>query len=114
MGEFCAAPFSIQSKEYRGDFIESFKLAPDAGIEVRWQPNRHCFLRHINATLFKVVSQTNSRLKADDIVECGCFTQHAPAYFTRVFREGTLPMTYVAGAANGITYKVIPPADEAD
>lgn len=112
MDEFCNAPLTVQSKEYRGEFIESIKIAPDAEIELRWQPNRRCTLRHINATLFRVTSQENSRLNEDDIVECGCFTQHAPAYFTRVFREGTLPLTYVAGAANGISYRIIPPEPE--
>lgn len=104
--EFSDAEYPIQSKEYTGEFIESVKLPPNAEIELRWQPNRCCTLRHITATLFKVIDQENSRLNKDDLVECGCFTQHAPVYFTRVFRDGTLPMTYIAGASNGISYKI--------
>ena len=102
--EFADQKLAIQSKEYTGQYLESRGLEIGAKIEIRWQPNRHCILRHMNDSLFEVLSSENARLKKGDIVECGCFTQNAPAYFTRVFRQGASPMTYIAGTANGISF----------
>ncbi|MDE6648879.1 MAG: hypothetical protein K2K45_03010 [Muribaculaceae bacterium] len=106
--EFCASDFPVQSHEFSGKFVESHKLPQDIEIELRWQPNRVCILRHVKATLFKVVSVENSTtLREGDLVECGCFTQHAPAYFSRVFSEGRDPSTSIAGSASGITYRIL-------
>lgn len=108
MDEFLDSNFPIQSHDYIGKFIESHKLPDNAEVILSWAPNRICTLRHIKATLFKVVCVENSTtLKEGDMVECGCFTQHAPAYFTRVFREGSVPTTIMVGGANGITYRII-------
>lgn len=105
--EFSASDFPIQSREYTGKFVESRLLSEGTMVELRWQPNRICKLHHLKGTLFKVVSvESSSRLSAGDVVECSCFTQHAPA-FIRIFHEGKLPTTYVAGSANGITYRII-------
>lgn len=112
MKEFSDSAFPIQSREYTGKFIESRLLPIDAKVILMWQPNRRCVLRHITATLFEVVEVTHSHLQKNDFVECGSFTQHAPAYFTRIFRKGVSPMTYVAGTTNGISFTVInPPTD---
>lgn len=105
--DFCASEFSIQSREYTGNYIESRMLPLGAEIELRWQPNRICVLRHENSMLFKVISVENSTtLSVGDIVECGCFTQQAPVYFARVFREGAAPSTSIVGSASGITFKI--------
>ncbi|MDE6559892.1 MAG: hypothetical protein K2K75_00775 [Muribaculaceae bacterium] len=102
--EFRASDSSIQSREYTGKFVESRNLPEGAEVEIRWQPNRICRLRHMHATLFTVESVENSSsLREGDVVECVCFTQHAPVFF-RIFRGQQLPITYVAGSANGVTY----------
>ena len=105
--EFLDSDSPIQSRQYSGSFIESRNLPEGAEVEIQWRPNRICRLRHMNATLFSVVSAENSStLREGDIVECRCFTQQAPL-FCRIFRERQLPITYVAGSANGITYNLI-------
>lgn len=104
--EFEKSSDTIQSREYSGNFIESQSLPEGVEVEVNWSPNRRCVLRHLKATLFEVVVSEFSRLRKDDIVECGCFTQNAPLYFTRVFRKGMSPRTYIAGTSSGITYIV--------
>lgn len=106
MEEFSNSAFPIQSKEYTGTFVESRLLPDEAEVTLYWQPNRKCVLRHITATLFEVVEVVNSRLRKNDMVECVCFTQHAPVYFNRVFRKGVDPMTYIAGTSSGITFVV--------
>lgn len=115
MENFSQSAFTIQSKEYTGNFVESRLLPVNTEVRLYWQPNRKCVLRHIGATLFEVIEVENSHLRKDDIVECGCFTQHAPLYFTRIFRKNTTPTTYMAGSANGITFSVTaPPEDHSD
>ncbi len=107
--DFCNAEYPIQSKEYTGSSVETRSLPLGTEIELRWQPNRVCVLRHETSMLFKVISVENSTtLRAGDLVECGCFTQHAPVYFPRVFREGAAPSTSMAGSASGITFKILP------
>lgn len=112
--EFIANDFPIQSREYTGRFVESSTLPKGAIVELRWQPNRVCTLQYLGNTLFRVVHVENSTtLRDGDEVECGCFTQHAPVYFPRVFRQGSHPTTAMAGGASGITYSVTEPAPEA-
>lgn len=105
--EFTASDSPIQSREYTGTFVESRTLPKDTIVELRWQPNRVCTLQYLGNTLFKVVHVENSTtLREGDEVECGCFTQHAPIYFPRIFREGSHPMTVMAGGVSGITYRI--------
>lgn len=111
LNEFTQSSATIQSREFTGSFLESRNLEPDAEIELRWQPNRRCLLRHKKECLFEVVSSENSRLEKGDYVECGCFTQHAPAYFSRVYRNGASPKTYIAGTSNGVVFTLFPLKD---
>ncbi|MDE6633461.1 MAG: hypothetical protein K2K23_10720 [Muribaculaceae bacterium] len=112
--EFTAADFPVQSREYTGTFVESRSLPKDTIVELRWQPNRGCTMIYLGNTLFKVIDVENSTtLRKGDEVECGCFTQHAPVYFPRVFREGSHPMTAMAGAVSGITFSITLPDPEA-
>ena len=112
--EFTTSDSPIQSHEYTGTFIESRTLPKGAVVELRWQPNRVCTLLYLGNTLFKVVHVENSTtIRKGDEVECGCFTQHAPVYFPRVFREVSHPMTAMVGAASGITFYITLPDPEA-
>lgn len=103
--EYCDANPTLQSKEYSGHFIETRFLPLDTELTLLWNPNRRIRLRHIKPSLFEVIENENSRLHVGDVVECGCLTQHAPAFF-RVFRQNVVPLTYVAGSAQGIFFMV--------
>lgn len=103
--EYCEDGEAIQSMEYMGTFIETRFLELNTEISLLWQPNRRIRLRHIKPSLFEVIENENSRLHIGDVVECSCFTQHAPAYF-RVFRRNVAPIAYIAGSAQGILYVV--------
>lgn len=109
MDDFAESDTTVQSREYTGNFVESSTLPTDCEVTIRWSPNRRCVLRHVKSSLFEVVEVENARLRTGDIVECGCFTQNAPAYFSRVFRKDAAPMTYIAGSANGIRFSVLGP-----
>lgn len=111
--EFMSSDSTIQLREYTGTFVESRSMPKDTIVELRWQPNRVCTMIYLGNTLFKVIDVENSTtLRKGDEVECGCFTQHAPVYFPRVFREGSHPMTAMAGAASGITFSITLPDPE--
>jgi len=101
------ANLDTQSETYLGNYIESRKLPLGSYISLTWAPNRHCTLHHIKETLFEVTEALHSKIKEGDMVECGCFTQNAPAYFSRVFRDGSAPMTYVAGSRSGIRFQIL-------
>lgn len=100
------ANLDTQSETYLGNYIESRKLPLGSYISLTWAPNRRCTLHHIKETLFEVTEALHSKIKEGDMVECGCFTQNAPAYFSRVFRDGSAPMTYVAGSRSGIRFQI--------
>jgi len=104
--DFKESAATVQSREYAGNFVESSTLPAECEVTIRWNPNRRCVLRHVKSSLFEVVEVENARLRIGDIVECGCFTQNAPAYFSRVFRKDASPMTYIAGSANGIRFSI--------
>lgn len=91
-----------QSKIYSGKFIESARLPANALITLKWHPNRVCVLRHIANTLFEVTYSLNGRLQVGDHVECGGFTENAPVYFSRIYRNGVQDSTYVAGMSTGV------------
>lgn len=114
MEDFIEASAALQSMEYTGHFVESRSLGENVEVILTWAPNRRCVLRHINSSLFEVTEVENSRLRKGDMVECVCFTQNAPAYFSRVFRKDSAPMTYVAGTANGIRFNVNPSGSPED
>ena len=101
------ANLDTQSETYLGNYIESRKLPLGSYISLTWAPNRRCTLHHIKETLFEVTEALHSKIKEGDMVECGCFTQNAPAYFSRVFRDGSAPMTYVAGSRSGIRFQIL-------
>ncbi len=96
---------SIQSREYAGEFLETIHMPLNTELTLFWQPNRRIRLRHIKPSLFSVLENENSSLKIGDVAECHCFTQYAPAFF-RIFRQESLPISYVAGSATGIFYIV--------
>ncbi|MDE7414180.1 MAG: hypothetical protein K2N05_10415 [Muribaculaceae bacterium] len=103
--QYCQDTASIQSAEYTGQFVETRFLPQDIEISLFWPPNRNIRLRHIKPSLFEVIENENSRLHIGDVVECGCFTQHAPAFF-RVFRRNVEPLSYIAGSAQGVLFVV--------
>ncbi|MDE5869705.1 MAG: hypothetical protein K2H18_05690 [Muribaculaceae bacterium] len=103
--QYCESSMSIQSAEYTGQFVETRFLSTDIEISILWNPNRRIRLRHIKPSLFEVIENENSRLRVGDVVECNCFTQHAPAFF-RVFRQNVTPLSYIAGSAQGISFVI--------
>ncbi|MDE5791105.1 MAG: hypothetical protein K2H96_07760 [Muribaculaceae bacterium] len=105
ISEYCSESVEIQSKEYKGEYIETLSLPEDTEITILWQPNRKVKLRHIGAESFEVVENENSRLRIGDNVQCSSLTQHAPAFF-RVSRDSNKPFSYIAGSAQGISYRL--------
>lgn len=97
----------IQSREFFGDILDSSSLPEGALIEISWSPGRVCTLRHIQENSFTVVSSVNSKLRADDIVNCESIVQLAPLFFSSVRRANEPPMTYIAGARTGIRYRLV-------
>lgn len=99
---------SVQSGNYFGETIKQIEIAENAFVELCWPPDRRCVLSRKNSKEFDVVQAVNTKLRVGDIVEFASLTQNAPAYFTKVARNGSyMTHTYVAGTRTGITYRII-------
>ena len=105
ISEYCKEEAEIQSKDYKGEYVETLSLPADTIITLLWQPHRKVQLRYAGAENFEVVDNENSRLRIGDIVQCNSLTQHAPAFF-RVIRDGIKPFSYVAGSAQVIFFHI--------
>lgn len=103
--DFCKKSATAESMEYEGESIDASSLPPGVEVTLLWNPNRLCRLRHMEGSRFRVTANEHSRLCVGDIVECGSFTQFAPIYM-RIYRGDQLPVTYVAGAANGVVFNI--------
>ncbi len=102
----------IQSAEYSGESLPVTNLLMGERVELQWIPERRCLLEFLGGNLFRVLESRNSKLMEADLVECAIFVQHAPAYFSRVIRNGYPGACYIAGSRTGIRWKLIA-ADEA-
>lgn len=98
---------SIQSQTYKGLSLISSSLPDDKLIELRWSPGRIVTLRHIHGDEFEVLRSVNSKLRAGDIVSCASFADFTPAWFSKVVRGDNNPVSYIAGARNGIRYTIL-------
>ncbi|MDE6652220.1 MAG: hypothetical protein K2K08_07430 [Paramuribaculum sp.] len=115
ISEYCSRPANIQSREYKGEYIETLSLPVDTKITILWQPNRKVLLRYVGDESFMVIENENSRLRIGDKVQCSSLTRYAPAFF-RVHRGGNKPFSYIAGSDQGIFYhlhsmKMLPDSD---
>lgn len=98
----------IQSEGYSGSSIDVEDIPADTSVCIEWEPGRRCVLKHIGGPCFEVTEALNSKIVAGDIVECASFTQDAPFYCSRVWRNGQVLMTtYVAGSKTGIRYRML-------
>lgn len=105
---FNAEDTSVQSGNYFGETVNANEISDHAFVELRWPPDRVCVLRRKSGNEFDVVQSINAKLRLGDVVEFTSLTQNAPAFFSKVVREGSnIPHTYVAGTRTGITYRIL-------
>lgn len=96
-----------QSEGYTGKSIDTADIPAGSSIGIRWDPDRHCVLKRIEGNCFEVTEAVNCKIQVGDIVECSSFTQDAPLYCSKVWRNGEEPVTYVAGSKTGIRYQML-------
>lgn len=71
-------------------------------VEVEWLPNRRCRFRYNGGTGFTVVENQNSKLIVGDTFNAACFLVGQPMYLDNLVRNGSDPVSYVAGAKSGL------------
>lgn len=96
----------VQSESYTGKSIAAEDIPLGAFVSVNWEPDRHCVLKHIKESHFEVAQASNCKVLVGDIVECVSFTQEAPLYCSRVWRDDQHVMTYIAGSKTGIRFQI--------
>lgn len=96
----------IQSAEYSGESLPVATLSAGERVVLQWSPERRCLLEYLGGNLFKVLEARNAKLKVADLVECAIFIQNAPAYFSRVIRDGHPQACYIAGSRTGIRWQL--------
>lgn len=95
---------TFQSRFFTADFINSCDLAPEARIEIGWNPDRKVTLRYIGDGLFEVESTHNSKLLPGDRFEAANFIKGYPLYISRILRNGEYTPSYIAGRQGGINH----------
>lgn len=97
-----------QSKGFAtGNSITAEEIPVGTSVAISWEPDRHCVLRRTTGLLFDVIQAENCKIQTGDIVECVSFTQGAPLYCNRVWRDEQMVMTYMAGSKTGIRFQVM-------
>lgn len=96
-----------QSEGYAGKSVAAEDIPVGTSVAVSWDPDRLCVLRRIRGLNFEVVRAENSKIRVGDIVECVSFTQTAPLFCNRVWRDDQMVMTYMAGSKTGIRFQIM-------
>lgn len=96
-----------QSAGYTGRSADTMDIPVGSSVCIKWEPDRHCVLRRLEGQCFEVTEAINCKILVGDIVECSSFTQDAPLYCSKVWRNGQELMTYVAGSKTGIRYRMV-------
>lgn len=76
----------------------------DAGKQVNicWNPNRCCLLKHLGNSLFEVITSDNAKLKSGDRFLCQRFTLNQPLYVELLTKDGNTEL-FVMGNKGGLT-----------
>ncbi len=76
----------------------------DAGRQVNicWNPNRCCLLKHLGNSLFEVITSDNAKLKSGDRFLCQHFTLNQPLYVELLTKDGNTEL-FVMGNKGGLT-----------
>lgn len=101
-------PMKVESNLFFAESIDMSTLSADDVLLVSWTPDRQCRLKYLGNNWFEVIEARNSKIRVGDQVLCTSLTQSAPLYFDVVKRDGSLPMSYIAGARNGVRIVIEP------
>lgn len=84
-------------------FIESSELEKGDRIQIGWKPNRLVELEYLGINSYKVISNSNSKLREGDEFELSAFIQGFPLYISHILRNGEQTSMYAAGIKDGLT-----------
>ena len=96
-----------ESDTFSGEGVHTDRLAEGDRVEVAWLPNRRCVFRYEGGLHFLVEYAENSKLRAGDRFDCGCFLIGQPMYLDNLRRGSDAPVSYVAGSRNGLVSATI-------
>ena len=92
----------ISGFESGQSFIEVSSLRSGVTIIMEWEPNRKIFICHLGEGICKVVSSTNSKLIAGDLLKLSQIAEGFPFIVKEVIRDGKSLGNYNAARAKGV------------
>ena len=79
------------------------KLEPGTLIELTWNPNRRCVIRHMGNCNFEIVVSENSKMKVGDQFNCHHLILNEPLYIFNLKSGENIIEVYEIGKKSGIT-----------
>ncbi len=97
------------SSDFNADhpFVRISELPVETGLTIEWDSDRTIQVRHAGQGRCLVVSSTNSKLQADDILHLSEISEGYPLFATNVIRDGQNLGTFTAGTIGGLTRVII-------
>ena len=83
--------------------ITASGLAVGDRVELGWQPDRYCLVRHDGGGRFTVEKSVNAKLHPGDTFTASLFCLGRPFYVTDLAQPGGRHASYVAGEKHGLT-----------
>ena len=94
---------TISSRFFSSKTLESSSLEAGQSVIIGWAPDRIVRLEYLGNCEYLVTDSGSSKLVAGDRFTLGSIMLDFPLYIPALHREGEqTPLSYVAGAANGL------------
>ena len=81
-------------------------LRPGDILDLSWQPDRLCRIRHLGHGEFEVLSSAGTRIAAGDHFRCTMIIEDEPLYLDHLTRGGDDLGVYVCGRKNGVHFRM--------
>lgn len=109
VSDYCMTENAQSSHTVTAESIASADLPENAKVEIGWNPNRKCLVKHLGSGNFKVVESENSKIKAGDTFHCDRFTMNMPCLLDNAVIRGNGPGLFKIGGKGGLTtLRIVP------
>lgn len=98
---------SNSSFDSSSDEIRVQDLAENQQIQIRYLPDRIILLMYLGNYRFRILSSQNSKLKDGDMVVISHIVSGYPLLVSDVIRDGQSLGSFIAGKAQGISFKTL-------
>lgn len=101
--DYCESEKVYSSQRLLSKPLYAKEIPLDKEIEIQWNPNRRCHLRHLGEGKFVVVLSEKSKLSVGDTFFCRSFYMNQPCFLENFVHGNDLPCDFVVGNRHGLT-----------